>query len=46
MQIVLGEFSAKAEKYGIFILTVGNDRLYEINNGNDVRIVNFSHQRT
>lgn len=42
MQIVLGEFSAKAELYGIFILTLGNDSLYETNNGNDVRIVNFN----
>jgi hypothetical protein len=42
MQIVLGEFSAKAERYGIFMLTVGNDSLYETNNGNDVRIVNFA----
>lgn len=42
VQIVLGEFSAKAERYGISLLTVGNYSLYETNNGNDVRIVNFA----
>jgi hypothetical protein len=42
MKILLGDFSAKVGREGIFKPTAGNESLQEISNDNGVRIVNFA----
>jgi hypothetical protein len=42
VNILVGDFSAKAGKEVIFKRTFGNEDLHEINNDNEVRIVNFA----
>jgi hypothetical protein len=41
MKILLGDFNAKIAKEDIFILTIGNKSLHEINNDGGIRVVNF-----
>jgi hypothetical protein len=41
-KILLGDFSAKVDKEHIFKPTIGNEILYEINNDNGIRVVNFA----
>jgi len=41
MKILLGDFNAKIGE-NIFKATIGNESLHQDNNGNGVRIVNFS----
>jgi hypothetical protein len=42
MKILLGDFSAKVGRYGIFKLTIWNESLHKISNDNGVRLVNFA----
>ena len=42
MKILLGDFNAKAGRENIFRQTIGNERLHQDSNDNDVRIVNFT----
>jgi hypothetical protein len=42
MKILLGDFSAKVGKEGIFKPTIGNESLHKISNDNGVRLVNFT----
>jgi hypothetical protein len=42
MMILLGDFNPKIGTADIFRLTVGNKRLHEISNDNEVRVVNFA----
>jgi hypothetical protein len=42
MKILLGDFSAKIGREGIFKLTVGNDSLHKISNNNVVREIHFA----
>jgi endonuclease/exonuclease/phosphatase family metal-dependent hydrolase len=39
---MLGDFNAKIGREDIFIPTIGNESLHEINNDNGVRLVNFA----
>jgi hypothetical protein len=41
MKILLGDFSAKVGREDIFKLTIVNESLHEVSNGNGVRLVNF-----
>jgi hypothetical protein len=41
-KIVLGDFSAKADREDIFKSTTGNESLHEISNDNGVRVINFA----
>jgi hypothetical protein len=42
MKIVLGDFNAKVGREDIFKPIIGNEILYEANNDNGVRVVNFA----
>jgi hypothetical protein len=42
MKILLGDFSAKVGKEGIFKPIIGNESLHEANNDNSVRVVKFA----
>jgi hypothetical protein len=42
MTVLLGDFIAKVGREDIFKLTVGNESLHKISNGNGVRVVNFA----
>jgi hypothetical protein len=42
MKILPGDFNAEVGRENIFKLTIVNDSLYEDNNDNGVRIVNFA----
>jgi hypothetical protein len=42
MRIQLADFSAKVGEEGIFKLTIENESVHEISNGNGVRLVNFA----
>jgi hypothetical protein len=42
MKILLGDFSAKVGREGIFKPTIGNESLHEISNYNGVTLVNFA----
>jgi hypothetical protein len=42
MKILLGDLNAKVGREDTFKPTIGNESLYEINNDNGVRVVNFS----
>jgi hypothetical protein len=42
MNILLGDFNAKAGREDNFKPTIGNDSLHKINNDNGVRVVNFA----
>jgi hypothetical protein len=42
MKILLGDFNAKVGREEISKLTIGNESLHEISNGNGVRLVNFA----
>jgi hypothetical protein len=46
MKTLLGYFSAKAGKEGIFKPTTGNESLHEISNDNGVRLVNFATSKS
>jgi len=45
MEILLGDFNAKLGLDYIFKPTTGNESLRQDSNDNDVRIVNFTHQK-
>jgi hypothetical protein len=45
MKILLGDFSAKTGRTDAFKPTTGEDSLYEINNDNGVRVVNFAESK-
>jgi hypothetical protein len=42
MKMLLDDFNAKVGRENIFKPTIGNESLYEINNDNGVRVVNFA----
>jgi hypothetical protein len=42
MKILLGDVNAKVENEDTCKQTVGNESLNEVNNGNEVRVVNFA----
>jgi hypothetical protein len=42
MKILLGGFNPKVGREDIFKLTIGNERLYEISNHNEITVVNFA----
>jgi hypothetical protein len=42
MKILLEDFIAKVGREGIFKLTIGNESLHEVSNGNGVRLGNFT----
>jgi hypothetical protein len=42
MKILLGDFNVKLGREDIFIPTVGNGSLHEINNDNEIIVVNFA----
>jgi hypothetical protein len=42
MKILPGDFSAKVGREDIFKPLIGNGSLYEVNNDNGVRVVNFA----
>jgi hypothetical protein len=42
MKILLGDFNAKVEREDIFKPTIGNERLQQDCNDNDIRILNFA----
>jgi hypothetical protein len=45
MKILMGDFNAKGGREDIFKPIIGNESLYEANNDNGVRIVNFATSR-
>jgi hypothetical protein len=42
MENLLGDFNANVDKEDIFKLTIGNESLHKISNGNGARVVNFT----
>jgi hypothetical protein len=46
MKILIGDFNAKVDREDIFKLTIENESLHEISNGNGVRLVNFATLKT
>jgi hypothetical protein len=46
INILLGDFNAKAERKDIFKPTIANENLHEIDNDNGVRVVQFSTSQT
>jgi exonuclease III len=42
LKILLGHFSVKVGKEGIFKLTIRNESLHEVNNDNGIRLVHFA----
>jgi hypothetical protein len=46
MNILLGDFGAKAGREDIIKPTIGNESLCEISNDNGVRLVNFATSET
>jgi hypothetical protein len=42
MNILLGDFSDKVSKEGIFKQIIQNETLYKFNNDNEIRVVNFA----
>jgi hypothetical protein len=45
MKLLLGDFNAKVWRDDVFKLTVGNESVHEISNGNGVTLVNFANKK-